>query len=247
MSKVVILWAGKGRRIQNEYGGMHKALIPLNGEKLLTRLLKNVLKANVNEIVPILGYQSDVLFEEIKKVDGFKTITPVINPEYDKTNNLYSLMQAEHLLSGEEFIVVNGDMVFDFRILKKLVDYTGNAVGTDNNDYGYQLDSPRLLIKNDRIYDLGRHRTIDESQGYAIGMYKFSADFSEEYFKIGKEMAKNNPNAGYHDPLLKVFDKVIVRPCYTEKYLWMDIDEKGDVAKAENMIDRINESYSRCK
>lgn len=245
MSKVVILWAGKGRRIQSEYNGMHKSLIPLNGEKLILRLLKNVLNAGCKDIIPILGYQSDILLDEINGMGGFSSITPVINPDYEKTNNLYSLMQAESILSGEEFVVVNGDMVFDYRILKKMLEFEGNAVGTDNYDYGYQLDSPRLLIKNDRIYDLGRHRTIEESQGYAIGMYKFSSDFSKDYFELGKKMVKENPNAGYHDPLLKAFDSVVVRPCYTEKYLWMDIDEKADVAKAEKMIIDIERSQKQ--
>lgn len=244
MNKVVILWAGKGRRIQGEYNGMHKSLISLNGEKLITRLLRNILNAGCKDIVPILGYQSDILLNEINGMNGFSTIIPVINPEYDKTNNLYSLMQAESVLSGEEFVVVNGDMVFDYRILNKMLEFEGNAVGTDNNDYGYQIDSPRLLIRDDRIYDLGRHRTIEESQGYAIGMYKFSSDFSEEYFKLGREMIKENPNAGYHDPLLRAFDRVVVRPCYTEKYLWMDIDEKGDVARAEKMLTDIEISQS---
>lgn len=239
MIKVVILWAGMGRRIQAEYGGMHKAFIELNGEKLLLRLLKNVQKAGGKDIVPVLGYQAKELLAEINNVGGFSSITSVLNPKYESTNNLYSLMQARDILCGDDFVVINGDMVFDYRILKKMLEFSGSAVGTDGNDYGYQLDSPRLLIKDDRIYDLGRHRTIGESQGYAIGMYKFSAEITEEFFDEGEKLVKENPNAGYHDPLLKMFERVIIKPCYTDDYLWMDIDEKADVPKAEKMLNQI--------
>ncbi len=236
MIKVVILLAGKGRRIQSDYGGMHKALITLNGEKLIVRLLKCILSAGGTSIVPILGYSADLLLKEINKVDGFSSVDPVFNYLYETTNNLYSLLQAEQLLAGDDFIVINGDMVFDYRILQHIIEFPGSAIGTDGNKYDHQLDSPRLLINDNRIYDLGRHRTIEESQGYAIGIYRFSKTISEEFFSLGKEMVKVNPNAGYHDPLVKLFHKHIVRPCYTENYLWMDVDEKADVPKAEKMI-----------
>lgn len=237
--RVVILWAGKGRRIQSEYGGIHKAMIPLKGKMLLERILDNIWMAGGDEIVPILGYMANEMEGEIRKVSRIQSIIPVINERYEETNNLYSLMQARNVLENRDFVVVNGDMVFDYRILKKIFCAVGNAVGTDSNDYGFQLDSPRLLIKNNRILDLGRHRTIGDSQGYAIGIYKFSAQFSREYFDLGETMASENPNAGYHDPLVKAFERVMVEPCYTGRYLWMDVDEKSDVSKAEKMIEEI--------
>lgn len=237
--KVVILWAGQGRRIQKEYGGLHKAMIPLNGEPLMLHLLRNVKAAGADELVPVLGYRGDELLNTIHNFGEFSSIIPVWNPDYEKTNNLASLMCAEQILTGDEFVVVNGDMVFDYRILQKMISIGGNAIATDANDYGYQLDSPRELIKDGRILDIGRHRTIEESQGYAAGMYRFSASFSQEYFSLGKKLTLINPNAGYHEPLIGILDRVNFVPCYTENYRWMDVDEKEDVVKAETMLNAL--------
>lgn len=234
--RVVVLWAGQGRRIQKEYDGLHKALIPLNGEPLLVHLLRCVRAAGADELVPVLGYRGNDLLTEINRFGGFSSVIPVWNPDYDKTNNLASLMCAERILSGEDFVVVNGDMVFDYRILRKMMFMSGNAIATDANDYGFQLDSPRELIKDNRILDIGRHRTINESQGYAVGIYRFSSSFSQEYFSLGKKLVQEKPGAGYHEPLIGILDRVKFFPCYTENFLWMDVDEKEDVEKAENML-----------
>ena len=241
VDKVVILWAGCGRRISSEYDGIHKAMIPLNGKPLMEYLLANIRKAGAKEIVPILGYKAEEMKEKITAISGgwFDKIDFVISEKYAETNNLYSLVQASDILSGKDFVVVNGDMVFDYRILSDIMKCEGNAIATDGNDYGYQLDSPRILIKNDRIYDIGRHMTIEQAQGYAVGIYKFGAEFSPIYFEKGRELSTKKPSAGYHEPMEPMFDEIIVKPSYTKGYLWMDVDEKADVARAEEMLRKL--------
>ena len=236
----VILWAGCGRRIAGRYGGMHKALISLNGEPLLAHLLRNAAKAGVTELVPVVGYRGDTLLAAIESYGGmFQSIIPVYNPDYETTNNLGSLLCGEKLLRDRDFIVVNGDMVFDANILSDIFNVDGNAVAADLHDYGRQLDSPRLLIGEGRIFDIGRHRTIEESQGYAVGIYKFSKDFSAEYFRLGRKLFEARPDAGYHDVLIGCLDRVLFRASPVKKNSWMDVDEPDDVPKAEAMLQRL--------
>lgn len=235
--RVVILWAGCGRRISSQYGGMHKALIPLNGEPLLAHLLRTVAAAGATELIPVLGYRGDTLLSAIESYGGaFKTITPVFNPDYEHTNNLGSLLCGEEILRGTAFAVVNGDMVFDARILSDLFALDGNAVAADLNDYGTQLDSPRVLVKDGYVLDIGRHRTIQESQGYAVGIYKFGKSFSEEYFELGKKYLTVNPNAGYHDVLIGNLKRFPFKVSPVRKFSWMDVDEPDDVPKAEEKL-----------
>lgn len=239
--KAVILWAGQGRRIQKKYGGLHKALIPLNGKPLLYYLLDNIRRSGIEEIVPVLGYRADEMLTEIEKNNTFKAMMPVYNREYERTNNLYSLVQAEKILVGENFIVINGDMVFDYRILTEIIkNAAGNAIAVDNKHYPDQLDSPRVLIENGRILDIGRHRNIVDATGYAIGVYKFSAAFSESYLKAGKQLTEARPQAGYHEPLKSMLGDTWFAPCIINDYVWMDVDEEKDVAKAQRMLNTLS-------
>ena len=238
--RAVILWAGFGRRISAEYGGIHKATILLSGRTLASRLLENIYRAGIREIIPILGYKSEDIVKEIKEFGKFDEVTPVLNERYRETNNLFSICQAKDLLSGKDFVVVNGDMVFDYRILYDICQLEGNAVATDINEYPYMIDSPRVKLGSlGNIEDIGRHMERIDANGYAVGIYKFSSDYSKRYFEDGVRIANANLNAGYHEPLEECFSDVEWKISPTNNYEWMDVDEKADIAKAEAMISRI--------
>lgn len=239
--RVVILLAGMGRRISDSYGGMHKALIPLDGRPLISYLLENIRNSGISDVVIVLGYHADEVEQTIRQYSGDLDLHVCINNDYARTNNLASLMAARELLVNQNFIVVNGDMVFDYHILTKLSAQTGTQVVVDCNVYENQLDSPRVLIRYERIIDLGRHMTIEEADGYAVGIYRFGADHTLSFFAIGEEMLKKNPQAGFHDPLRRMFDDKIILPCFTDHYAWMDVDEIEDVEKAECLLNKMKE------
>ena len=240
IKRAAILWAGFGRRISREYGGIHKATIMLKGKTLAWRLLDDVYKSGITEIIPVLGYRADDILGEIDKYGKFEKVLPVYNNRFRETNNLYSLCQAKEILSENDFVVINGDMVFDYHILKDICHVDGNAVATDTNDYQYLIDSPRVLVDGlGRIIDIGRHLDRTRANGYAIGIYKFSREYSSRYFRDGISITNNNLNAGYHEPLKECFADVEWNIFPTQQYEWMDIDEKSDVEKAEAMIWRI--------
>lgn len=238
--KAVILLAGQGRRIQKEYGGLHKAMIPLHGRPLLYYLIGNLIQAGIEEIIPVVGYRGEELLELIDKTVREEkqqiTVTPAWNHEYDTTNNLYSLVQAAPLLEQEEFILVNGDMVFDYRLVVNLLKVQEAAIIVDNGSYQEQLDSPRVLIRDGRILDLGRHMRIEEANGYAAGIYRFSKELSKVFFPLSRTLLEKNANLGFHDPLCSLFDKIKIIASDTKNYLWMDVDEKADVEKAEGYL-----------
>ncbi len=234
--KAVILWAGCGRRIRKDYPNLHKAMIPLNGKPLLAYILQNIEGIGIKQIIPILGYMQDQMLDAVRHYAPFAEVAPIYNPDYERTNNLASLLCASRLLSGEDFIVINGDMVFDRHILSDMAACAGNAIATDMNSYPSQLDSPRVAICDGHITDVGRHLTIREADGYAVGIYRFSAESSEDYFHIGESIVSGNPNAGYHEPIIQLCRTALFKPVSTRQYRWMDVDESSDVAKAEALL-----------
>ena len=237
----VILLAGMGKRISASYHGMHKALIPLNGKPLLSYILNNIRRSGITKVAAVLGYRASEVEEILYHYGDEIDIQTCVNEQYEFTNNLASLMQAEQLLQDENFIVINGDMVFDYHILQNLLESDQMQVAVDTHDYGYQLDSPRVMIQDNRVIDLGRHMNIEDADGYAVGIYQFCKEHNKEFFRLGREVLLRNPQAGFHDPLREMFHHTDIRPCDTKGCLWMDVDEPADVARAEQMLDQLKE------
>ena len=237
--KAVVLLAGMGKRISAAYHGMHKALIPLNGKPLLSYILDNIRKSGMTEVVTVLGYHALEVENVIHHDSNGLDIQICVNDQFESTNNLASLLQAEMFLRDEDFIVINGDMVFDYHILQNLLLNCQMQVAVDTHDYCYQLDSPRVMIQNNRVIDLGRHMNIEDADGYAVGIYQFCKEHNKEFFMLGREELQRNLQAGFHDPLRKMFRHTDILPCDTKGYLWMDVDELSDVARAEQMLNQL--------
>lgn len=241
--KAVILLAGKGRRIQETLGGEHKALISILGHPSLEYLIKNIKRAGIKDLVPVVGYRGEEVLSLIKEVKGELNVFPVWNNNYEKTNNLYSLLQAEPVVRGEEFVLINGDMVFDYHLLTKVVQQEGASIVVDTVHYSKDIDSPKVFLENGIIHDLGRHIEKKNGYGYAVGIYHFSRELAEQFFRLSLKLVLKNPDMGFHDPLRYLFHDFPIYPCDTENFLWMDIDEKNDIKKAEQYIKNLEELY----
>lgn len=239
--KAVILLAGIGRRMNKKHGDLHKSLIHLHGKPLLFYLVENIRLAGITEIVPVLGYKADEILEYMKGVRGDMHIIPVYNPDYEKTNNLHSLLCAEDKLK-EEFVLCNGDMVYDYRILEKLIHDGGSRIAVDNQHKDVFIDSPCVKIE-EKILDLGRHIDWKDGDGYAIGVYKFGKDIIYDFFKRGHDLCRENINHGFHDPLRALFHSHSIMPSYVGDYLWTDIDEEEDVSAAGEYLGRLMNDY----
>lgn len=243
--KAVILLAGKGRRIQETLGGEHKALISILGRPSLEYLIKNIKNAGIKDLVPVVGYRGEEVLSFIRMIKGDLNIFPVWNYDYEKTNNLYSLLQAEPVVRGEDFVLINGDMVFDYRLLAKVVRQEGASIAVDTMHYSEDIDSPKVLVKNGFIHDLGRHIEKKMGYGYAVGIYHFSRELAERFFMLSSKLVLKNPDLGFHDPLRYLFHDFSIYPCDTENFLWMDIDEKDDIEKAGRYIKTLEELYEK--
>lgn len=135
------------------------------------------------------------------------------------------LMKALDYLH-DDFIVLNGNMVFDFWILKKIMEHWGSAVAIDGNVYETPPGNPGVIISFfwGGITDIGRNIVSEESNGYAVGTCKFSPELTTEYQIEAERMRNVNRHAGYHEPLRAVLKLMMIRPVYTDNYkewMWM--------------------------
>lgn len=94
--RAIILAAGFGLRMVPINTEISKAFLEVDGERLIERLIKQLIKVGVYEIYVVVGYMKDE-FNYLSKKYGVHLI---FNEDYSNKNNLFSLYRASEYLEN---------------------------------------------------------------------------------------------------------------------------------------------------
>ena len=125
---LVILAGGRGSRIKYYTNLLPKPLIKFSGISLLRYIINNFSKYNIDKIYILCGYKGKLIHKEFDK----KTINLVeINCIIEKrpmgtAGSLYSLKK----IIKNDFILINGDTVFDINLNKLIKSKNKRAIGS---------------------------------------------------------------------------------------------------------------------
>lgn len=112
--QAIILAAGMGRRLGEYTKDNTKCMLPVNGVRLIDRLLGQLSNLHLNRVVIVVGYKGQNLINYIdNNYEGRLNIEYVNNPIYDKTNNIYSLALAKDKLKEDDTLLIESDLIFD--------------------------------------------------------------------------------------------------------------------------------------
>ena len=115
--QAIILAAGMGKRLKSLTKNNTKCMVEVNGVSLIDRMLHQIEKKHLSRIVIVVGYEGQKLMDYI---DTLHIQTPIIyidNPNYDKTNNIYSLALAKEWLCREDSLLFESDLIFEDSVL----------------------------------------------------------------------------------------------------------------------------------
>jgi choline kinase len=121
--KAIILAAGSSKRLRPITDDRPKCLVELNGETILDYQLRCLAKCQVKQVLIIAGYKKEMIKEHIKRLNYHKGIKIISNNIFDKTDNTYSLSLGLKKVDEKKdsVIVLDGDIIFDVKLLKKLM------------------------------------------------------------------------------------------------------------------------------
>ena len=106
---LVVLCGGLGTRIRSVIGDVPKILAPIHGTSFLEYQVSNWVSQGVEDIVLLLGYQSEQVISEIKKIEKKFNITIRYITEETQLGTGGALLNFCNIYSYEEFILINGD------------------------------------------------------------------------------------------------------------------------------------------
>lgn len=120
ITTALLLAAGTGNRLRPLTQNAPKCLTEVGGRPILDRLIQNLRAKGFKRLVVVLGHQGDKICDFLHhKADGLQ-VDYVFNPEYQTTNNLYSLWLARQQIQAP-FLLVESDLVFEARMLDDML------------------------------------------------------------------------------------------------------------------------------
>jgi len=240
--QAIILAAGLSKRLRPLTDSVPKCLLKVGGKTILEMTLNNVLKNGINEFVMVTGYREDMIKKFIAKNFPGLNITYLSNLDYENNNNSYSLWMTKNYIK-EDSILLDSDILFDFRIISKLLDssYTDCLAVKKSENLGDE-EIKVIIDSTNKILHIGKLLDIEESYGESIGIERFSYGFFSSLGEVleRKIVREKNVNEFYEASFQELYDRGnAMYAVDVSEYKCMEIDFPEDLEKAEKEINKI--------
>ncbi len=243
--QAIILAAGMGRRVKQLTQDNTKCMVKVNGVPLINRVLKQLEKHKLSQIVVVVGYESKKLISHIQALPLKTPVVFIENPIYDKTNNIYSLSLAKDYLIKEDTLLLESDIIFEDSVLDCLLEDPREDLALVAKYESWMDGTCLKLSEQDEIIDMiskNQFRFSDTAEYFkTVNLYKFSQNFSKtHYVPFLEAYTKALGNNEYYEQVLKVLvsldDPVIKAKRLDESQRWYEIDDIQDLDIAESLF-----------
>lgn len=256
--QAIILAAGMGRRLGEYTKDNTKCMLPVNGVRLIDRVLTQLSPLGLTRVVIVVGYQGQNLIDYLgHRYDDQFPIEYVENPIYDKTNNIYSLALAKQQLQEDDTLLIESDLIYDDGLFQLLLNnpYPNLALVAK---YESWMDGTMVRLDDEQnIVDFVSKEAFSfkEVDTYykTVNIYKFSKEFSRtKYVPFLEAYCTAVGNNEYYENVLRIITSLNdhslkALPLTHEK--WYEIDDKQDLDIAEAIFadekDLLRKFYGR--
>ena len=243
--QAIILAAGMGRRLGEYTRDNTKCMVPVNGVRLIDRLLGQLAKQQLERVIIVVGYKGKELREYIgNRYDGQLKIEFAENPIYDKTNNIYSLSIVKDQLQEDDTLLLESDLIFSDRLIPMILENPQPNLALVAK-YETWMDGTMVQIDDEQnivnFISKAAFNYADANSYYkTVNIYKFSRRFlSEKYVPFLDAYTKAVGLNEYYENVLRILSLLSnhdlkALPIGQEK--WYEIDDKQDLDIAEALF-----------
>ena len=225
-------------------------MVPVNGVRLIDRVLGQLSKLQLQRVIIVTGYKGKELREYIESLPLFPSqkkglkVEFVENPIYDKTNNIYSLSLVKDQLQEDDTLLIESDLILSDRLFEMILEnpYPNLALVAK---YETWMDGTMVRIDaDDNIVNFISKDAFDyndvSSYYKTVNVYKFDKQFlREKYVPFLDAYTKAVGLNEYYENVLRIISllsghELKALPIGNEK--WYEIDDKQDLDIAEALF-----------
>ena len=235
--QALMLAAGMGKRLGNYTKNATKCMVPVNGKTLIEYAIESLIYAGIKKFTMVVGYKKDVLKNFLKGKYPQIQIDFIDNDVYDSTNNIYSLYLARDVLSSDDTILLESDLIFDKEIIREIVSSPEKNLAVVSHFENWMDGTVTVLNEEKTIKRIVSKSDFDwnkiDSYYKTVNIYKFSKEFSKNIYMpfLGAYQTAYSKNE-YYETVLKVIsylDGDILKAHLVDGSRWYEIDDPADL------------------
>ncbi len=238
--KAIILNSGMGSRMGVLTSRHPKCMTEISpSDTILSRQLRQLEEAGVTQVVMTTGLFDDVLVRYCRELNLGLDITFVNNPRYRETNYIYSLFCARQAASGDDVLLMHGDLVFENAVLDAVLAHEGSCMAVSTSLPLPQKDF-KAVVRDGRIRQIG----IDcfDSAVAAQPLYRLSREDWCAWQEAIARYCEKGETACYAENALNELleDRVCLQPLDVKGMLCAEIDNAEDLASVSARVEEIS-------
>lgn len=240
--KAIILAAGVGRRLGKDGENQPKCLLRFNGKSLLERHLDYLHDCQIHTIAIAVGYQAPMIQDEIKSLGAENWVTTVYNSDYTQGSAISLWALREHLASGDDVLLMDADVLYDRRILERLIKTKIPNCFLLDRDFEPGDEPVKLCVQESQLVEFRKQVAPDllyDFAGESVGFFRFGsaiarrlATRTEDYVAAGR----------YEEPYEEAIRDLLLETPAAFGYEdvtgipWIEIDFPEDIQRAHKEI-----------
>jgi choline kinase len=215
-----------------------KCLLTVGQRTLLQRTVDAILAAGIEELVVITGYRQQMIRDFLTNHYPNITIHFIDNPDYAHNNNIFSLWLTRPFTEGNDFLLLDSDILFDPAIIPAVLKQEGSALALNRHELGEEEIKVIVDDKN-RVLEISKVCSIEQAIGESVGIEKMTADYSKALFCELQQMIEEE---GLIDVFYeKAFERLIPKGYTfqivdTTDFFSIELDTVDDFENAKKLI-----------
>jgi choline kinase len=239
--RAVILAAGTGARLGPRALEGPKVLLTIGGRTLLERHLRLLAIAGIDDVVIGVGYAAEQVRAELKRLGVAGRVATVDNPDYRRGSVVTLWTLREVLTRGGDVLIMDGDVLYDRRILERLVETRHRNCFLLDRDVEHGEEPMKLAIRGGLPVDF--RKKIERPHDYygeSVGFFRLSDRTAADLVQAAAALI----GAGYDDAYFEEALRVVLLASPTGAFgfedvtglPWIEIDFPADIERAEREV-----------
>ena len=182
--KAIILAAGTASRLRPLTEHTPKSLLNIGERPLLQRSMDALIQSGVKNFVIVTGYLHEQIEAFVAKTYGEAiNVTFIHNDVFDSTNNIYSLWLARPEADGEDFLLLDSDLLYDPQIVAKVLESEApNVLTLIQHELGEE--EMKVVVDNDgAIKEISKTCNPANAAGESLGIEKIGKEYSVALYR----------------------------------------------------------------